>query len=277
VSSGEVSNCRIRDTAEKITRVGLDNSNAKIYPKGTVLIAMIGEGKTRGQSAILGVEASTNQNSAALVFDVPLVEPEYVWFWALGEYEKNRNVGRGGNQPALNGAKVRALPLPLAPREEQLEIVRRVKLLFAYADRLEARYATARRQVENLTPALLAKAFRGELVPQDPTDEPAVVLLERIRAARAAEASKPKHNKTGTRAKKTQKAEVNMLSRKDIQGDHLTTILKERGPLTAETLWSASQLDIDDFYDQLKAEEDRGLLLERRGKTSSETRLLEAA
>ena len=55
-----------------------------------------------------------------------------------------------------------------------------------------------------------------------------------------------------------------MLTRKDVQDTHLTTILKERGPLTAEALWSASQLDIDDFYDQLKDEEARGLLGEAR-------------
>lgn len=68
------------------------------------------------------------------------------------------------------------------PIEEQTEIVRRVEALFAYADRLEARYTAARAQVEKLTPATLAKAFRGELVPQDPNDEPASVLLQRIRA-----------------------------------------------------------------------------------------------
>ena len=54
------------------------------------------------------------------------------------------------------------------PSLEQTEFVRRVEILFAFADRLEARLATARQQVEQLTPALLAKAFRGELVPQDP-------------------------------------------------------------------------------------------------------------
>lgn len=58
-------------------------------------------------------------------------------------------------------------------------------MLFAFADRLEARYTAARKQVDQLTPALLAKAFRGELVPQDPNDEPASALLERIRAERA--------------------------------------------------------------------------------------------
>jgi type I restriction enzyme, S subunit len=60
--------------------------------------------------------------------------------------------------------------------------VRRVETLFAKADRIEAQYKSARQQVDRLTPALLAKAFRGELVPQGPNDEPASVLLERVKA-----------------------------------------------------------------------------------------------
>jgi type I restriction enzyme S subunit len=63
---------------------------------------------------------------------------------------------------------LRALQVPLPSREEQNEIIRRVEALFAYADRLEACYTAARAQVERLIPALLAKAFRGELVLQDP-------------------------------------------------------------------------------------------------------------
>ncbi len=180
------------------------------------------------------------------------------------------------DQPADgNWARIALVP----PLSEQSEIVRRVEALFAYADRLEARYTAARAQVERLTPALLAKAFRGELVPQDPNDEPASVLLERIRAARAASegAAGPKRRKGGGRSKTSQKAEVLMLTRKDVQDTHLTTILKERGPLTAEALWSASQLDIDDFYDQLKDEEARGLLREKRGDSSNAPRMLEAA
>jgi hypothetical protein len=68
-----------------------------------------------------------------------------------------------------------------------------------------------------------------------------------------------------------------MLTRNDIQDTHLTMILKEHGPLTAEALWSASQLDIDDFYDQLKDKEARGLLQEKRGDSSNAPRMLEAA
>jgi type I restriction enzyme S subunit len=86
---------------------------------------------------------------------------------------------------------IRQILIRVPSLEEQREVVRRVEALFSYADRLEACYTAARAQVERLTPALLAKAFRGELVPQDPNDEPAAVLLERIRAARAAASEKP--------------------------------------------------------------------------------------
>src|SRR5207249_7181368 len=65
------------------------------------------------------------------------------------------------------------------PFAEQQEIVRRVEALFALSDQLEARYAKAKEHIEKLTQSILAKAFRGELVPQNLNDEPASVLLER--------------------------------------------------------------------------------------------------
>lgn len=102
----------------------------------------------------------------------------------------------GVAQPSVNGSKLKELIIPLPSVQEQHEIVRRVEALFAYADRLEARYQSARAQVEKLTPAILAKAFRGELVPQDPRDESASMLLERIRATHAEQAAKPKQRKT---------------------------------------------------------------------------------
>lgn len=89
--------------------------------------------------------------------------------------------------------------ISLPPLPEQAEIVRRVEALFALANRVEERYAGALAAYERLTPALLQKAFRGELVPQDPNDEPASVLLERIQAARAAE---PKRGRGAGRPRK---------------------------------------------------------------------------
>ncbi len=100
----------------------------------------------------------------------------------IGAYSDEVAVGTGVKH--LRVRDVENLPIPIPPIEEQQEIVRRVEALFAKADRIEAQYQKARQQVDRLTPALLAKAFRGELVPQDPKDEPASVLLERVREGR---------------------------------------------------------------------------------------------
>ena len=80
----------------------------------------------------------------------------------------------------LTGASLSQVLLPLPSVEEQTEIIRRVEALFALADRIEARCTAVRTQAQRLTPLVLAKAFRGELVPQDPNDELASALLARI-------------------------------------------------------------------------------------------------
>ena len=91
-----------------------------------------------------------------------------------------------------------ALQIPIPPTAEQQEIVRRVEALFKIADRIEERYQRAKAQVDKLTQSILAKAFRGELVPQDPNDEPASVLLERIKHQKKS-GDQPKKKKTRDR------------------------------------------------------------------------------
>lgn len=100
----------------------------------------------------------------------------------------------GVSQSNINAKKLAAFRFGLPEFEEQTEIVRRVEQLFAFADQLEAKVASAKTRIDHLTQSILAKAFRGELVPQDPNDEPASVLLERIKAQRAA-APKAKHGR----------------------------------------------------------------------------------
>lgn len=103
------------------------------------------------------------------------------------------SVQNGSSVPHISGKQILSYKVKIPSVKEQTEIVRRVESLFAFADRLEARLQTAQTEADRLTPALLAKAFRGELVPQDPNDEPATELLRRLREARAAEApTKPK-------------------------------------------------------------------------------------
>jgi type I restriction enzyme S subunit len=96
----------------------------------------------------------------------------------------------GATQVHLRNDQFLDIPLALPPVKEQTEIVRRVDTLFAFADRLEARLHTAQTAAHRLTPALLAKAFRGELVPQDPNDEPASELLKRLAASAPVNAEK---------------------------------------------------------------------------------------
>jgi len=180
VSSGEVQNCIIKETNEKISQLGFQNSSVKLLPKGTVLIAMIGEGKTRGQAAILDIDATCNQNVAGIIINHNCVLSKYLFFWLLFQYDRNRNVGSGSGPKALNCQRVRELDFILPPFEEQKEIVRQVNKLFAFADKLGAHYNKAKEKIDKLPRAVLAKTFRGELVLQDPNDEPASELLKRI-------------------------------------------------------------------------------------------------
>jgi type I restriction enzyme, S subunit len=90
----------------------------------------------------------------------------------------------GATRPRINTTQLRDLIVPVCPPNEQHEIVRRVDELFALTDQVEARFAKAKQYVDNLKQSILAKAFRGELVPQGPNDEPAVVLVERIHETR---------------------------------------------------------------------------------------------
>ena len=96
----------------------------------------------------------------------------------------------GSTVTGIQAARLKELEIIVPSLEEQSEIVRRVEKLFAFADRLEERLSQAQAAVQKLTPALLAKAFRGELVPQDPNDEPASELLKRLQESRT-ESAKP--------------------------------------------------------------------------------------
>lgn len=197
VSSGEVRNNLITSTRERITQAGFDGTSVRLLPRGTVLIAMIGEGKTRGQSAILEIEATINQNIAAVVISHGLVEPAILWRWFQMRYEAIREQGAGSGPQALNCQRVRELPFVLPPLNEQKEIVRRVESLLAFADQVEARFRKAQSQVDQLTQSVLAKAFRGELVPteaelahrENRSYESASQLLARVQAERNAQST----------------------------------------------------------------------------------------
>ncbi len=126
--------------------------------------------------------------SAAMIRPKPeLLNSKYLMYTLQSPnlQEQIANASKSTAQANIFLGPIKKLMLPLPQLEEQTEIVRRVETLFAFADRLEARLAQAQTAATRLTPALLAKAFRGELVPQDPNDEPAAELLRRLQTERA--------------------------------------------------------------------------------------------
>lgn len=185
VSSGEVAFCRIKSTRETISPAGLGNPVTRLHPPGTVLLAMIGEGKTRGQCAILDVAAASNQNAAAIRVPATPIPPEFVYRCLEQRYLSSRRESQGGNQPALNAGKVAEMRIALPPLSETAEILRRVSDALAALDDTRAMLDAEAADAARLRQSVLKAAFEGRLAPQDPADEPASVMLARMKADRS--------------------------------------------------------------------------------------------
>lgn len=143
-----------------------------------------------GEAAIIPAETRLclGQRTMLIRCQEKCTSPEYMLLALLDPAFRRRSekIAVGSGVKHFRVGDVSNLTIAIAPKCEQTEIVRRVEQLFAFADQLEARVAAAQERIDKLTQSILAKAFRGELVPQDPNDEPASVLLERIKAQRAA-------------------------------------------------------------------------------------------
>ena len=111
----------IEKVEEFITEEGLSNSSAKLFPKGTLLMAMYGQGKTRGKIAILGIEASTNQACGAIIPNCS-VSNEYLFQNLAGRYDEIRNLSNEGGQQNLSGGIIKNIKLNLPQLPEQQKI-----------------------------------------------------------------------------------------------------------------------------------------------------------
>lgn len=161
VSSGEVHFNSIYKTKEQITNDGLAHASTNVHPIGTVMLAMIGEGKTRGQAAILNTEAAHNQNTAAILVSKTPCSPKYIYYFLQMNYDNTRRVGSGNNQKALNKERVRALRFPFTSFAEQKVIVEAIESRLSVCDSIEQTVDAALAQAEALRQSILKKAFEG--------------------------------------------------------------------------------------------------------------------
>ena len=134
----------------------------------------------------LTINAATNQACAGLVFSDSADLKPYVKIFLGKNYEDVRRLSSGGVQPNLNLSLIRECGIPLPPLAEQERIVAEVERRLSVIDELDALVETNLKRAERLRQSILKLAFEGRLVPQDPTDEPASILLDRIKAARTA-------------------------------------------------------------------------------------------
>ena len=122
MSSGEVNLRRVKNTEKKITQKGLDGSNASMLPIGTSMIALAGQGKTRGKVAILEVETTCNQSLAGIVTNKDFLYNEFLFYNLEYRYQELRNVSGGEGRAGLNLKLIKNFKVPVPPIETQRKI-----------------------------------------------------------------------------------------------------------------------------------------------------------
>ena len=128
IKTGELKNEILTDTEEKLTPLGMNNSSAKLYPKGSLIVAMYGA--TIGKTAKLGVDATTNQ-ACAVLFDIDnkQIQTDYLWLYLQSQTDKLKAMAYGGAQPNINAGIVANYEIPLPPFDTQNEIVEHITRL----------------------------------------------------------------------------------------------------------------------------------------------------
>lgn len=156
VTSGETGKPFIAATAQHVTELALAQTSLTVYPVGTLIVAMYGQGKTRGQVSELQIEATTNQACAAIV----LVEPSsahrsFIKLVFEKSYDEMRELSAGGAQPNLNVGKIKSTLMPLPPLAEQSRIVTRVAQLRRLCADLRQRLTASQSTQAHLAEALV--------------------------------------------------------------------------------------------------------------------------
>jgi type I restriction enzyme S subunit len=243
VQTGDIaqSNGRITSHHQTYSEAGLAQS--KLWPEGTVCITIAAN---IASSAILTYPACFPDSVVGIITDKDLCPPEYVEFFIRTVRSELEQFAPATAQKNINIGILSNVVIPLAPRKEVDEILRFLGLSFANVEVSESELMASQTKLAQFEQAVLGKAFRGELVPQDPNDEPASVLLERIREEKKRKAAE---------RKTTFERGVKMKPKDDKQRNVLTVLQDAKGAMTPEEVFTACGLDEESvgvFYEQLR-------------------------
>jgi len=214
VKSGELKDGLITTCDEYITEAGLKNSSAKLFPKGTLLVAMYGA--NIGKTGVLDFDATTNQAVCAIFPKVDISREFLYWYFKQQRIDFIA-VGKGGAQPNISQTIINnaSIVVPDVKVQDKIvkfleriekgdgidydffipEVLKDVETIYKYKNSyvtLSDSFETQLTQLENLNQAILQEAVQGKLVPQDKNDEPASELLKRIQAEKAKSGKKEK-------------------------------------------------------------------------------------
>ena len=197
LKTGDLNDGYIKQIPENISHLALEKTSVRLNETGSVLIAMYGA--TIGKVGILTFPATTNQACCACL---PIkIYNEYLFYFLMSQKLAFIKQGEGGAQPNISKQKIIATLMPLPSIAEQHRIVTKIKEILPLVEQYEVACSEVNSLnnsfSELLKKSILQEAVQGKLVPQDPNDEPASVLLERIRAEKQAliKAGKIKKNK----------------------------------------------------------------------------------
>lgn len=155
MSSGEVNQRRVYDTEKRITEAGLKSSNATLLPKGAVMVALAGQGKTRGKVAVLEVESTCNQSLAAIIPNTDELTSDFLFYSLERRYQELRNISGGEGRAGLNLRLIKEVKIQLPPLAEQKKIAEILRVVDDEITKIEEIISST----EKLKKGLMQKFF----------------------------------------------------------------------------------------------------------------------